>query len=81
MTRDELLASVARASEESSTQSPTQSVDPVDRLVGVLGMRPLSAAKLRDPRPIQHRHSFRHNCLRRALDREVIEQTIPGKAS
>jgi hypothetical protein len=62
-----------------ATQSPTQSSDPVHRLVMALGAGALSAHELRTVLGIRHRHTFRQNHLRPALRHGLIELTIPDK--
>ncbi|EKD52234.1 MAG: hypothetical protein ACD_62C00080G0004, partial [uncultured bacterium] len=64
---------------ESPTQSSTQSTDPVTKLVMVLKASELSASELRDKLKIKHRHTFRTNYLRPALENGLIEQTLPDK--
>jgi predicted HTH transcriptional regulator len=61
------------------TQSPTQSGDPVERLIQVLSGGEFSTAELREALGIKHRHTFRHNYLHPALKRGLIEHTIPDK--
>jgi len=62
-----------------ATQSPTQFTDPVDRLIQALGGKELSFSELREALNLKHRHTFRQNYLRPALERGVIEHTIPEK--
>ena len=61
------------------TQSPTQSDDPVIRLLSVLSKCEMAAGKLRESLGIKHRPTFRDNYLHPALAAGFIEYTIPGK--
>ncbi len=76
-----VLGSQAQA--ESSTQStdpvPTQSTDPVERLLTALAHGPLSPDALKEALHLKHRPTFRANYLRPALERGLIEATIPDK--
>ena len=58
---------------------PTQSTDPVMRLVQVLIAGALSPEELRKSLQLKHRPTFRLNYLRPALSRKLIEPTIPDK--
>jgi ATP-dependent DNA helicase RecG len=62
-----------------ATQSPTQSEDPVERLVKALNDKPLSSSELREILTIKHRQTFRQNYLHPALEDGLIELTIPEK--
>ena len=55
-------------------QSPTQSDDPVIRL-----LMALSGGELREKMGLKHRQTFRGNYLHPALNRDYIELTIPEK--
>lgn len=66
---------------QSPTQSPTQSSDPVERLLIALGSGSLSSGALRDRLQLSHRQSFRELYLHPALQRGLIEMTIPDKPS
>ena len=70
-----------RAGAQSPTQSPTQSTDPVRRLLEALRDRESSAGELRQAVGITHRPTFRENYLHPALDAGLIERTIPDKPS
>jgi len=61
------------------TQSPTQSADPVIRLIGILLQGPLSSGELRQQLNLKHRPTFRKNYLHPALKEGYIEMTIPEK--
>ncbi len=63
----------------SPTQSPTQSSDPVERLLRVLEHGERSSGDLREAVGIKHRPTFRDNCLHPALSARLIEYTIPHK--
>ncbi len=64
---------------ESPTQSPTQSTDPVERLLSIFQQKELSAGELRLALGIKHRPTFRENYLHPALEKGLIEYTIPDK--
>lgn len=64
---------------ESPTQSPTQSSDPVERLLSALQDGEKSSDELRNSLAIKHRPTFRQNYLHPALQDELIEYTIPDK--
>ena len=64
---------------QSATQSATQSTDPVQRLVAALQAEALPASALREALQIKHRPTFRKNYLHPALERGLIEYTIPDK--
>lgn len=63
----------------SPTQSPTQSTDPVRRLLAVLSTGEMASSELREALKIKHRPTFRENYLHPALDAGFIEYTIPEK--
>jgi len=65
----------------SPTQSPTQSTDPVIRLLRALAEGPLSSGELRKQLNLKHRPTFRENYLHPALEKGYIEMTIPEKPS
>ena len=62
-----------------ATQSPTQSGDPVTRLLSVLQTGDLSSSELRTMLKIKHRPTFRKNYLHPALAADLIILTIPDK--
>jgi ATP-dependent DNA helicase RecG len=64
---------------QSPTQSPTQSTDPVVRLLRQLEKGAKSSGELRKALNLSHRPSFRRNYLHPALDRYLIELTMPDK--
>jgi ATP-dependent DNA helicase RecG len=64
---------------QSSTQSPTQSSDPVKRLLILLKQVEQSSGDLREGLGISHRQNFRENYLHPALAQGLIEYTIPDK--
>ena len=64
---------------QSATQSPTQSSDPVGRLLLALKTGPKSAGELRELLDLKHRPTFRENYLHPALEKGFIENTIPDK--
>ncbi|MCX5677529.1 MAG: DUF4062 domain-containing protein [Candidatus Omnitrophica bacterium] len=61
------------------TQSPTQSTDPVVRLLQMLRIKEMAAGKLRLSLNIKHRPTFRANYIDPALLSGYIEYTIPDK--
>jgi len=63
------------------TQSPTQSADPVSRLLLALADGSLSSGELRNRLQLKHRPTFRENYLHPALEAGYIEMTIPEKPS
>lgn len=64
---------------ELPTQSPTQSTDPVVRLLDALKDGDKTAGDLRVVLKIKHRPTFRANYLHPALSEKLIEYTIPDK--
>lgn len=62
-----------------STQSPTQSSDPVERLLIALKQGEQSSGDLREALGIRHRPNFRENYLHPALKLGLIEYTLPDK--
>ncbi len=63
------------------TQLPTQSDEPIQRLLLALTDEEKSTGALRSALGIKHRPNFRDNYLHPALDAELIEMTIPEKLS
>ncbi len=63
------------------TQLPTQSDEPIQRLLLALTDEEKSSGVLRSVLGIRHRPTFRDNYLHPALDAELIEMTIPEKPS
>lgn len=64
---------------QSSTQLPTQSTDPVMRLLMALIPEEKSSGNLREILGIRHRPTFRDNYLHPAIEADLIEYTIPDK--
>ena len=62
---------------KSTTQSATQSTDPVTRLLICLSQREMSAGELRSALLIKHRPTFRKNYQHPALAAGLIEYTLP----
>ena len=62
-------------------QLPTQSSDPVHRLLNSLQRGELSSSQLREALEIKHRPTFRKNYLHPAMEAGFIEYTIPDKPS
>ena len=66
---------------KSGVKLPTQSTEPVVRLLNLLKNNELSSSELRSSLGIRHRPTFRENYLHPALKAGLIEHTIPGKPS
>jgi len=64
---------------QSATQLPTQSGDPVPRLLAALLRGEMASGKLREALGIKHRPTFRKNYLHPAIEAGFIEYTIPDK--
>ena len=71
--------SVAPVKAPVPTQSPTQSDDPVHRLLALLQKGELSSSQLREAVGVKHRPTFRQNYLHPAQEAGFIEYTIPDK--
>lgn len=67
---------VGRSTDQDSDQVIDQD-DPINRLLAALGHEELSAAELMARLGLLHRPTFRKNYLTPALDRGLIERTIP----
>jgi ATP-dependent DNA helicase RecG len=67
------------AHSKSATQSPTQSSDPIQRLLIALLHGGQSSSGLRNTLRIKHRPTFRQNYLHPAMQAGLIEPTIPDK--
>ena len=65
--------------EPAPTQSPTQSGDPVERLLQALASGEKSSGELRQILGVKHRPTFRDNYLHPALQQGFIEMTCPDK--
>jgi predicted HTH transcriptional regulator len=76
---DQFVLTIRRKQRMRPTQSPTQSTDPIIRLLSVLQNGELSAAQLRSILKIKHRQTFRGNYLHPALKAKLIKYTIPDK--
>jgi len=62
-----------------ATQSPTQSSDPVVRLLSLLQSGEKTASELRTILKLKHRPTFRTNYLHPAFRKKFIEYTVPDK--
>jgi len=62
-----------------ATQSPTQSTDPVMKLVNALQREELSSGQLRQIIGVKHRPTFRKNYLHPALSRGLVRMTVPDQ--
>lgn len=64
---------------DKSDQDTDQVSDQVKELLDCMGDEELSAARLMERLGLSHRPTFRKNYLRPALDKGLIEMTIPDK--
>ncbi len=69
----------AQDTDQVSAQDTDQDDVPVGRLLAVLGDETLSAAELMERMGLSHKASFRKNYINPALERRLIERTIPDK--
>lgn len=69
---------VGRSTDQDSDQVTDQD-NPINRLLSVLGNEELSAAEIMKRLGLSHRPTFRKNYLTPALDKKLIERTIPDK--
>lgn len=69
---------VGRSTDQDSDQATDQD-SPINRLLVVLGNEELSAAEIMKRLEMSHRPTFRKNYLTPALDKKLIERTIPDK--
>lgn len=70
---------LGRPTDQVSDQVTDQDKTPTYRLLSVLGKDTLSAAELMERLGLSHRPTFRKNYLNPALERNLIERTIPDK--
>lgn len=70
---------VDRSSDQVADQVADQDKTPVERLLSALGDDTLSAADLMARLGLSHRPTFRKNYLNPALEKNLIERTIPAK--
>ena len=69
---------VGHSTDQDSDQVTDQD-EPVQKLLGALGEEVLSASKLMQRLGLSHRPTFRKNYLSPALEKGIIERTIPDK--
>lgn len=69
---------VGRSTDQDSGQVTDQD-SPINRLLAALGNEELSAAEIMNRLGLSHRPTFRKNYLTPALDKRLIERTIPDK--
>lgn len=69
---------VGRSTDQDSDQVTDQD-DAINRLLSALGEEELSAAELMKRLELSHRPTFRKNYLTPALEKDLIERTIPDK--
>ena len=70
---------LGRLTDQVSDQVTDQDKTPTYRLLSVLGKDTLSAAELMERLGLSHIPTFRKNYLNPALERNLIERTIPDK--
>lgn len=56
-----------------------QVTDPVERLIYVLGDKELSSSELMRLLNLKHKYTFRNNSIKTAIQKGLIEITIPEK--
>ncbi len=71
---------VGRSTDQDADQDTDQD-EPIKKLLSVFGDEPLSASELMERLGLSHRPTFRQNYLTPALEKGVIERTIPDKPS
>lgn len=69
---------VGRSTDQDSDQVTDQD-SPINKLLAALGNEELSAAEIMKRLGLSHRPTFRKNYLTPALDKRLIERTIPDK--
>lgn len=79
--RDQVGTNQESSKNQMGVQSPTQSDEPIQRLLLALTDEEKSSGDLRSALGIKHRPNFRDNYLHPALDAELIEMTILEKPS
>ncbi len=79
--RDSLKAVtvVGRSTDQDSDQDTDQDKTPTARLLSILGNDILSATEIMERLGLSHRPTFRKNYLNPALEKGLIERTIPDK--
>lgn len=70
---------VDRSSDQAADQVTDQDKTPAERLLSALGDDTLSAVDLMARLGLSHRPTFRKNYLNPALEKNLIERTIPAK--
>jgi Fic family protein len=70
---------VGAKTDQDSDQDSDQDKSPVERLLNVIGEETLSATELMKRMGLSHRPTFRKNYLNPALEKKLIERTIPDK--
>ena len=71
--------SVSASTDQDSDQDTDQDETAVKKLLGALGKETLSANELMHKMGLSHKPTFRKNYLRPALNRGLIEATLPDK--
>ena len=79
--RDSLLeiTVVGRNTDQDSDQVIDQDAFSVNQLLSILGEDTLSTVELMERLGLSHRPTFRKNYLNPALEKQLIERTIPEK--
>lgn len=68
-----------QVSDQDTDQVSDQDKAPIQRLLSVLGDKELSATEIMERLGLSHRPTFRKNYLTPALEKKMIERTIPDK--
>lgn len=68
-----------QVSDQDTDQVSDQDKAPIQRLLSVLGDKELSATEIMERLGLSHRPTFRKNYLTPALEKKLIERTIPDK--
>lgn len=72
---------VVGRSTDQDTDQETDQDEPINKLLSIIGNETLSASELMERLGLSHRPTFRQNYLTPALEKGVIERTIPDKPS
>ena len=72
------MENVSRSTDQVSDQDTDQD-DNISRLIKALGDKEMSATDIMSGLGLSHRPTFRKNYLAPALDKGIIERTIPDK--
>ena len=72
------MENVSRSTDQVSDQDTDQD-DNISRLTKIMGDKEMSAAEIMNELGLSHRPTFRKNYLAPALEKGIIERTIPDK--